>query len=81
LYRDGTIVLSVANCLDDTIKISIRISGYKNDLDLKSILEKISKGLTDQVGGHPFAAGAVLPQDNLSEFIENAKKVLDKVSG
>ena len=81
LYKDGTILLSIANCLDDTLKISIRITGYKSDLDLKSILEKIVRGVTNEVGGHAFAAGAIVPQEGFERFMENAKKVLDKVAG
>lgn len=80
IYKDGTILLSLANSLDDMIKVSIRITGYSNDIDLKSILEKIVKGLTNEVGGHAFAAGAIVPYDELSKFIDNAKKVLDKIT-
>jgi RecJ-like exonuclease len=79
IYKDGTIVLSMANRVDDTSKVSIRIAGYKNDVDLKSILEKISKGLSVEIGGHAFAAGAIVMQDDVPKFIENAKKVLEKV--
>lgn len=79
-YKDGTILVSMANCLDDTFKVSIRISGYKNDVDLRHILEKITKGMTKEVGGHAFAAGAIVPQIELAKFIESAKKVLERVS-
>lgn len=80
LYKDGTILLSIANCIDDTIKISIRASGYNNGLDLKSVLDKIAKGIPSEVGGHAFAAGAILPQEELNRFVESAKKILDKIT-
>ena len=75
LYQDNTIILGLAYTLDDNIKGSIRITG-KSDIDLRSILEEISKKVKIDFGGHRNAAGCNFSLDKEDEFIENALEIL-----
>jgi RecJ-like exonuclease len=77
--KDGTLILSLAQNLDNTTKVSLRIAGNNNDVDLKSIIEEIILKVKEGIaGGHCNAAGAVIPTEKEEEFIEIAKEVLSK---
>ncbi|MBI2646862.1 DHH family phosphoesterase [Candidatus Woesearchaeota archaeon] len=72
-------IMSMAQLVDGTTKVSLRINGNNNGVDLKQIIEEIIKGLPDcEAGGHANAAGAIIPTDIEEEFIKLAKVVLDK---
>jgi len=79
LYEDGTVMVSMAYTLDGEIKISLRLSGYKEyDFDLREIIKDIVDriGHGNSVGGHKQAAGAVIPQEKEEEFLQYAKEIL-----
>jgi len=77
LYKEKTIILSMAHTLDDNTKISIRSTNNK-DVNLKEILNKITKKLGYEAGGHNFAAGALIPQEKEEEFIKLALEEFKK---
>lgn len=54
---------------------------YKGDkeVNLKDILVEILGDNEGEVGGHHFAAGAYIPIEFENEFIDRAKKVVNKV--
>jgi len=70
-------IISLARNEDNTTKISIRISGNNQTVNLKdlatTIIEKIQHGVA---GGHSFAAGAVIDTEYEERFIETAIQVL-----
>lgn len=75
-FPEGTYILSLAKTTDDKIKISLRVSGYKMDIDLREILLDIIKETGGETGGHRYAAGAVIDVGAEDHFIEVAKKRL-----
>ena len=82
--RPGTLILSVAEAPDKTLKASIRRAGFQSDssLDLRRIMEEItSKVEGSSAGGHIYAAGSVIPQGKEEEFLEAAREVLEKLTG
>ena len=75
LYKEGTILISLAHTLEEDTKISIRAVG-KNNINLKEILSKITEKLNCKAGGHVNAAGSIIPQEKEQEFINLAQQIL-----
>lgn len=76
LYPENTMIISLAHSLEDSTKISIRCSGYKdNGINLKEVLDSITSKIGCQAGGHRNAAGSLIPQEKEQEFIELAKSL------
>ncbi len=80
--KEGTFVLSMAQLVDGTTKVSLRVAGYKkHDFDLSRIMQQMTKNIEGSVaGGHMQAAGALIPTDKEAELIESAKDVLEKIA-
>jgi single-stranded-DNA-specific exonuclease len=76
----NTFILSLARNNDDTTKVSLRIVGNPDDVNLKDVIEqiilKISHGSS---GGHSFAAGAVIDTDKEEVFLNAASEVLEAI--
>lgn len=77
----NTFILGLARNDDNTTKISLRISGNPDNINLKeiiqSIIEKIEHGTS---GGHSFASGAVIDTDFEERFISAACEILERVN-
>jgi len=72
-------IMSMAQLIDGTTKISLRMGGINNGVDLKQIIVGIIKDMPNcEAGGHANAAGALISTDMEDEFIERAKVVLEK---
>ena len=72
-------IMSLAQLIDGTTKVSIRMSGNNNGVDLKQIIADIIKDMPNcEAGGHANAAGALISTDMEEEFIDKAKVVLEK---
>lgn len=73
-------IMSLARNDDETTKISLRISGNPDNVNLKDIIsmviERINHG---SAGGHVFASGAVISTDYEDIFIKTAIEVLEGV--
>ncbi len=80
LMINNTFILSMANSNDSKIKVSLRATKNSNgNFDLKKIIEEIIHHLGDyEAGGHQNAAGAIIPLEKESKFLESAKEVLAK---
>lgn len=78
--KDGTFILSMADMMNGYYKVSLRLSGRKEDADLREIVKKISDKVGGEAGGHMNAAGAMIKEDRVEEFIKTAKEVLSKHS-
>ncbi|HYD03929.1 MAG TPA: DHH family phosphoesterase [Alphaproteobacteria bacterium] len=78
--KENTFLLSLARNHDDTTKISLRVVGNPDNVNLKELLEqviaKINHGTS---GGHSFAAGAVIDTDKEELFVKAAEEVLSSV--
>jgi len=72
-------IMSMAQLIDGTTKISLRMCGINNGIDLKQIIVDIIKDMPNcEAGGHANAAGALISTDMEVDFIERAKVVLEK---
>jgi len=81
-FPDGTFILSLAQQVDDTTKISLRISGRNTEgMDLNEIINEVSSRVGSiEAGGHMNAAGCLIPTEKEKEFIDAAVEVLKKKS-
>jgi len=75
IYEQGTIIIAMAYD-KNKIKISSRNVG-KIGKNVRVVLNNTISKIGGQVGGHEFAAGAVISQEKEKEFIENLKKNLE----
>ncbi|MBI2658304.1 DHH family phosphoesterase [Candidatus Woesearchaeota archaeon] len=80
LMTNNTFILSMAQAIDGSTKISLRTTNNVNGLlDLRKIIEQMTSGIgNSESGGHQNAAGAVIPTDKEPKFIEAAKEILGK---
>jgi single-stranded-DNA-specific exonuclease len=76
----NTFILSLARNHDDTTKISLRIVGNPDNINLKNVIEQIIQKINHgSSGGHSFAAGAVIDTDKEEEFLKAAEDVLSNI--
>ena len=77
VYEQGTAIIAMAYRSDNKIKVSARIAGRKGR-NVREILSKALYPIAEEaeVGGHPMAAGCILPKEKESLFIESLKKQL-----
>ena len=82
IMTNNNFILSMARSLENNTKVSLRaINNVNGEFDLRVIVEEMLKNIGNtESGGHQNAAGAVIPTDKESEFIEAAKEVLGKYS-
>ena len=72
-------IMSMAQLIDGTTKVSLRMRGNNNGEDLKQIIVEIIKDIPNcEAGGHANAAGALIPTEKEEDLINNAKVVLEK---
>lgn len=72
-------IMSMAQLIDGTTKVSLRVCGNNNGMDLKQIISEIIKDMPNcEAGGHANAAGALIPTDMEDKFINKAKVILEK---
>jgi single-stranded-DNA-specific exonuclease len=74
-YTPETIICSIAKTEENKVKISLRASHDKTDLNLSDLLQEIVSEFGSNAGGHPNAAGAIIPMINKEQFLE---KLLSK---
>lgn len=75
LYEEGLVVIALAYN-QDKIKVSARLAG-KGGRNVRDVLHKAVVPLGGEVGGHPNAAGCLIPKEKEEEFISEIKKILD----
>lgn len=76
--KPGTLLLFMAHTIEGNSKISLRMSQYNEEVNLKELLANLLEGFKSSLGGHSFAAGALIPQEQEEAFILKAKEVLSK---
>jgi single-stranded DNA-specific DHH superfamily exonuclease len=75
-----TFILSLARNHDDTTKISLRITGNPETINLKEVIEQIIQKIEHgSSGGHSFAAGAVIDTEREEEFLKVAAEILESI--
>jgi len=75
--EDNVFVLSMARNPDNTTKVSLRITGNPDGVDLRSIVSELVERVGGEAGGHQYAAGAVIDTDKEGLFIEEAKALFE----
>ncbi len=79
LYSEGTIITTMAYFIEndaDKIKISSRNVG-NNGRNVREILERVINEIGGEVGGHEFAAGAMIDLENEDKFIQLLRQNLE----
>ena len=76
IYPKGTILVGMAYQGEDKIKISSRVSGRDNNINLADLIKSVIKTSGGDFGGHAQAAGAVIPRDKEALFIELLEREL-----
>ena len=75
LYEEGTIIIGMAY-YKNKVKVSARNVGNKGR-NTREILQNSLEDIKGEVGGHKFAAGCMLNQEDEKLFINNLKKHLE----
>jgi len=80
VMTNNNFILSMARALDGSTKISLRTTNNTHgNFDLRKVIEESINGIgNSEAGGHQNAAGAVIPTEKESVFLEAAKEVLGK---
>lgn len=76
---ESTFIMSLARSNNGSTKISLRTTKTKKEVDLKGIIKKIIEKTGGEAGGHMQAAGAQIPTEIESEFIEEAQSMFDSL--
>ncbi len=75
LYPEGLMIVALAYD-QERVKVSARLSGRKGG-NVREILNRAVIPIGGEVGGHPNAAGCLIPKEKESDFISELRKVLD----
>jgi single-stranded-DNA-specific exonuclease len=78
IYPDHTILVSMAHTVDGNIKMSVRMTGFDSNIDLRDIVNDIVKQVGGQAGGHRLACGCIVPQEKELELLSVTEEVLSK---
>ena len=76
--KHGTFILSMADLKNGYYKASLRLSGRNKDMDLREIMKRIIDKVEGEAGGHANAAGGLIKEEKVNEFINVAKEALGK---
>ena len=77
IYREGTVVISMADTIDGNIKVSLRLVGINPDIDLREIIQEAAKKIgVEESGGHKQACGCLLPHEKEEEFVKTIEEIL-----
>ncbi|MBU1975931.1 MAG: DHH family phosphoesterase [Nanoarchaeota archaeon] len=76
---DDTFVLGLAQNLDDTTKVSLRVAG-SGKYNLRKLVLDLTKGMGLEAGGHRSASGALIPTDKEGLLLENAKEAFHLIN-
>ena len=75
LYPEGLMIVALAYD-KERIKVSARLAGRKGR-NVREVLHQAVVSLGGEVGGHPNAAGCLIPREKEGDFISELRKVLD----
>ncbi|MBD3313785.1 hypothetical protein GF345_05055 [Candidatus Woesearchaeota archaeon] len=77
-FEDGTLVMGMARQKENTTKISLRVAGRDNEVDLTEVARALTEKAGGEAGGHMFAAGAVIKTADEEKFVETAKEYFER---
>ncbi len=76
----GAFILTLSRQENGTTKVSLRLKGRSDKVDLNLIISKIVRVAGGQSGGHKNAAGALIKSCDEKKFIEQAQRIFQEVS-
>jgi RecJ-like exonuclease len=76
VYPIGTVIVGLAYSDEGKIKVSSRIVGENNSINLRKILDSVVSVTDGESGGHSNAAGCVIPFSQEANFINSIQKEL-----
>ena len=76
--EEKTFILVLVYIPDDKIRVSLRMVGVRDDVDLARFLGSIFEGISSEYGGTASAAGGVFARVDEERFLSNAKKMLEQ---
>ncbi len=74
-YEEGTIIIATSYD-NEKLKVSARVAG-RNGRNVREILQSSLNKIPAECGGHPLAAGCLIPKEKEIEFLENLTKNLE----
>lgn len=78
LYQEGNAIIGMAYRKDKKIKVSARMCGRGEGINLRELIDSTCKVIGHaNAGGHAKAAGCLIPLDKEKEFIDVLRKKLD----
>lgn len=75
IYPEGLVIIALAYD-KEKIKVSARLAG-RTGRNVREVLHRVVVPLGGEVGGHPNAAGCLIPRSREKEFISELRRVLD----
>ena len=69
VYPQGTVLAGLALSEENRIKVSARVVGEPEEINLKKILETAAKAAEGEAGGHKKAAGCTIPTSQEAKFL------------
>jgi len=75
LYPEGLMIVALAYD-NERIKVSARLAGRKGR-NVRDVLHRVVVPMGGEVGGHPMAAGCLIPKEKEEVFISELRKILD----
>lgn len=75
-----TFLLSLArNSMEGTTKVSLRITGRHQDINLRDIIDQVIQRVPGaEAGGHHAAAGAIIPTEQEDMFIRESTRIFQE---
>ncbi len=78
-FDDRTFVVVLVYVPDARVRVSLRMVGYHEDINLLSVLPSLFEGLHGEYGGTASAAGGSFVRADEERFISNAQKILGQL--
>lgn len=75
MYPEGLMIVALAYD-QERVKVSARVAGRKGR-NVREVLNQVVVPIGGEVGGHPNAAGCLIPKERENDFILELRKVLD----
>lgn len=78
LYPKGTAIIGMAQRDDGKIKVSARISGHGEEINLKEVIANVARKIdVEDFGGHEAAAGCLIPKAKENLFIDSIRSEIE----
>jgi len=76
--QKGTLVLVLAHATDHTVRVSLRMSGRRDEMSMVDLIGQIFESIEGEYGGDMIAAGGSFKKSEEEKFLSAARKVLEQ---